>query len=70
MKLRELFDKMTPGMLDMHVTVRLEKAYEQYDGYDVHKGNVINRRITSSTYRPIERVEIEDNGSVTLVVEE
>ena len=64
MKLRELFDKMTPGMLDMHVTVL------QYDGYDVRKGKVIMRKITGVTYRSIEAVEIEDNGSVTLIVEE
>jgi len=70
MKLRELFDKMTPGMLDLHVTVRLKKAYGQYDGYDVRKGKVITRKITSFTSRPIEAVEVEDDGSVILVVEE
>lgn len=61
MKLRELFDKMTPGMLDCDVTVRINTILKNTSGEEVGQG---------LTIRPIEKVYIQDDGSVTLVVTE
>ena len=60
MKLRELFDKLTPGMLDTDVTVRIRSVHET-----LHPPAPV-----SSVFRPLEAVEIQDDGSVTLTVTE
>ena len=60
MKLRELFDKLTPGMLDCDVKVKILTIFDAHHG----PGPLC------VTFRPLEKVEIEDDGSVTLVVTE
>ena len=60
MKLRELFDKLTPGMLDEPVRVQLVKR------------NEIRGRLPNITVRirELKSVEITDSGAVTLIVDE
>ena len=57
MKLRELFDKLTPGMLDTEVLVKIRIS--SHDSL-----------LQGSHFVSIEQVDIQDDGSVTLVVNE
>lgn len=59
MKLRELLDKASSALLDLDVTVKIKTIM-------VEPGGVLE----GSTFRPLEAVEIQDDGSVTLVVTE
>lgn len=59
MKLRELFDRMTPGLLNTDVTVKIKTIIGDHNG-----------ALSASVFRPLQAVEIQDDGSVTLVVEE
>lgn len=65
MKLRELFDKLTLGMLDTDVMVKLERVYQSHQGAWPNP-----KTIKSTTLRELKAVEIQDDGSVTLVVDE
>lgn len=55
MKLRDLFDKLTPGLLDTEVLVQHELTDEG--------------RVKGIQLLNLKRVEYQDDGSVTLVVE-
>lgn len=61
MKLRELFDKLTPGMLDAQVYVEVRTVLRNQKMVKIGEG---------VTYRELEKVEIQDDGSVTLVITE
>lgn len=59
MKLRELLDKASSTLLDLEVTVKIKTIIGDHNG-----------AIGGVTLRPLEAVEIQDDGSVTLVVTE
>lgn len=58
MKLRDLFDKLTPGMLDTEVDV-----IKRLQSYGPLKALGIS-------HYELQAVEIQDDGSVTLVISE
>lgn len=59
MKLRELFDKLTPGMLDTDVNIKQEHTEEIKGKFPL---------VIGISFRSLERVEVEDDNSITLVV--